>query len=86
MRAAVWHRRRERAGGAARTVRGVVMAADGSNPKYADAVYVVTRNVRHVHRSTLPIEVRDCDLIDGDYSGCNVRHVHRSTLPIEVRD
>ena len=40
-----------------RSTRGVVMAADGSTPKYADAVYIVARNIRHVHRSDLPIEV-----------------------------
>ena len=36
---------------------GIVMAADGSSSKYADAVYVALHNIRTLHRCSLPVEV-----------------------------
>ena len=36
---------------------GIVMTADGSNAKYADAVYVGLHGVRTLHRSPMPVEV-----------------------------
>jgi hypothetical protein len=44
------------AAGAAASV-GLVLAADGSQHKYADAVYVALHNIRVLQRSTLPAEV-----------------------------
>ena len=42
--------------GPARTV-GLVLAADGSQPKYADAVYVSLHNIRVLQRSMMAVEV-----------------------------
>ena len=36
---------------------GIVLAADGSQGKYADAVYVALHNIRSLHRSAMPAEV-----------------------------
>ncbi|KAL1511465.1 hypothetical protein AB1Y20_006263 [Prymnesium parvum] len=36
---------------------GIVITADGSNAKYADAVYVGIHGVRVLHRSSLPVQV-----------------------------
>ena len=36
---------------------GLVLAADGSQPKYAEAVYVAMHNIRRLHKCNLPAEV-----------------------------
>ena len=45
------------AAAAAAPTTGIVMAADGSSAKYADAVHVALHNIRTLHRSTLAVEV-----------------------------
>ncbi len=59
---------------------GIVMAADGSSSKYADAVYVALHNIRTLHRCSLPVEVFHVGEAERFGSGVSVHATRRRAL------
>ena len=70
---------------AAGHVTGLVLAADGSQPKYADAVYVALHNLISLQRSDLPAEVFHVGSAEAFTASAASRLVSLGAAPGRVR-